>query len=292
VNLKPQTYLRRRIALPTDHGSWVFILSPLLIGIFAGENWSIASAYLIIAALAAFLVRQPVTIAVKAYSGRRSKGDLPAARFWILVYALIGALAVTGLIQDGFAYILVLAVPGIPVFIWHLYLVSKRAERRQAGVEIVASGVLALAAPAAYWVGTGWRDPLGWWLFLLTWFQSAASIVYAYLRLEQRQLLSVPDVQTRLYMARRALLYTTFNLVVVVTLSLRDILPPLLPIPYALQWVETLWGTYYPAVGARPTSIGLRQLAVSSLFTLLFILTWNLPQSSLFSAHFPSGLIK
>jgi hypothetical protein len=26
----------RHIALPQDHGSWVFLLSPLLIGLFAG----------------------------------------------------------------------------------------------------------------------------------------------------------------------------------------------------------------------------------------------------------------
>ena len=34
----------------------------------------------------------------------------------------------------------------------------------------------------------GFPDPLGWLLFGLTWLQSAASIVYAYLRLAQREL--------------------------------------------------------------------------------------------------------
>ena len=48
----------------------------------------------------------------------------------------------------------------------------------------------------------------------------------------------------------------------------------MLAIPYALQWGETIWGTIKPAVGMRPTAIGLRQLIVSSLFTVLFILTW------------------
>jgi len=88
----------------------------------------------------------------------------------------------------------------------NLWLVSRRAERRQAGIEIIATGVLALAAPAAYWVGKGWQDPLGWWLLLLTWFQSAASIMYAYLRLEQRELHALPDRPTQFRMARRALL--------------------------------------------------------------------------------------
>ena len=271
-----QNLIRKRIFLPSDHGSWVFLLSPLLIGLFAGGEWSLASYYLILAAMAAFLIRQPVSIAVKVYSRRRSKRDLPAAWFWIAVYALVGLIALAGLIAQGYAFVLILALPGAPVFAWHLYLVSQRSERRQLGVELVATGVLALAAPAAYWVGQGEPDPIGWLLWVLVWFQTAASIVYAYLRLEQRELDSVPDFATRIALGQRALIYTTFNLLAVSLLSLTGSLPSLLFIPYALQWAETVQGTLRPAVNLRPTAIGIRQLIVSSLFTLLFILTWNL----------------
>ena len=83
----------RHIALPQDHGSWVFLFSPLLIGLFAAQSFTIASLILVIAALAAFLLRQPASIMVKAYSGRRSSRDLPIARFWIVVYSLIGLAA-------------------------------------------------------------------------------------------------------------------------------------------------------------------------------------------------------
>lgn len=272
---RTQNIFRRYVALPQDHGSWVFLLSPLLIGLFAGGSWSLATGYLILASLAAFLIRQPVSIAVKVYSGRRSQRDLPAASFWMIVYGLVGLLALIGLIYQGFGYLLYLVLPGAPVFAWHLYLVSKRAERKQMAVEMVGSGVLALAAPAAYWVGQGNPDPMGWWLFALTWFQSAASIVYAYLRLEQRHLRVEPDLTTRVHMGSRALLYTTFNLVAVIGLSLGGILPVLLPVPYLLQWAETIRGTLQPAVREKPTAIGMRQLAISVLFTLLFILTWS-----------------
>jgi hypothetical protein len=264
----------RHVALPSDHGSWVFLLSPLLIGLFAGGRWSVASLFLIIAALAAFLIRQPVTTAVKIYSGRRNRRELPAAWFWIGIYGLIGALGLVGLVTQGFAYLFILVLPGIPVFIWHLYLVSKRAERRQLGVEIVGSGVLALAAPAGYWIGVGSLDPIGWLLLALTWLQSAASIVYAYLRLGQRDLPAVPAINERVRMGRRALIYTTFNIIFVAVLLVANLVSPLLTIPYALQWLETIWGTLHPAIGKRPTAIGFRQLFVSSLFTLLFILTW------------------
>lgn len=162
-----KSIFRRQIAIPQDHGSWVFILSPLLIGILAGRSLRTSSIVLAVAALAAFLLRQPLTTIVKVYSGRRPRTDLAVALFWSIVYCLIGAFAVGALILLGDGYVTYLAVPGIPVFAWHLWLVSRRLERRQAGVELVATGVLSLAAPGAYWVGVQHYDPLGWWLWLL-----------------------------------------------------------------------------------------------------------------------------
>lgn len=278
LSISKSTILKKHIALPQDHGSWVFLFSPLLIGLFAGGSWNLAGLWMSVGAIAAFLIRQPVTIAVKAYSGRRSRRDLPAAGFWMGLYGVLGLLALAQLITLGYTFLLVVALPGLPVFAWHLYLVSRRAERRQMAVELVGTGVLALAAPAAYWVGVGSPDPLGWWLFFLTWFQSAASIVYAYLRLEQRSLEEVPPMPARLQMGRRALLYTSFNLAVVIGLSLAGVLPPLLPLAFAVQWLETVWGTLFrPAAGYKPTTIGFRQLAVSAAFTAVFILTWQMP---------------
>lgn len=274
-------FFKKQIALPQDHGSWVFILSPLLIGIFAGGDFTYATFNLVIAAMSAFLMRQPMTIAVKAYSGRRPKTDLPAACFWALTYGGIAALALFGLILEGFGYILYLAVPGVPVFAWHLWLVSKRAERRQAGVEVIATGVLSLAAPAAYWVGVRGYDPLGWWLWALTWLQSAASIVYAYLRLGQRELeqeqAAAKSRGEWRRMGSRAFAYTSFNLLSSAVLGFANVLPRFVFIPFLLQWLETIWGIEHPAVGWKPTRIGIRQLIVSSLWTVLFILVWRMP---------------
>lgn len=273
LTIKTNSVMKRHVALPSDHGSWVFLLSPLIIGLFAGGSFSLASLYMVIAAMAAFLIRQPVTIAVKAYSGRRSARELPAARFWVLVYALVALAGVIGLVFEGFAWVLLLALPGGPIFAWHLYLVSKRQERRQALVEVMGSGVLALAAPAACWIGAGEPIALGWWLFALVWAQSAASILYAYLRLEQRVLTSIPPMPTRLRMALPALAFTGINLLAVAGLSLAGLLPALLPLPYAVQFAEALWGGLFrPAVGFKPTAIGIRQLIVSSVFTVLFII--------------------
>jgi len=269
-----QAYFGKHIYLPQDHGSWMFIISPLLVGLFAGRHFNNGSLYLLIAAMTAFLMRQPIMVAIKAFSGRRSRADLPAARFWINVYGGILILTVIGLITQGFLFVLFLAVPGIPVFAWHLWLVSRREERRQAAVEILATGVLSLAAPAAYWVGVGRYDVTGWWLWILVWMQTAASIVYAYLRLEQREWKSIPNRWKRFRAGSWAYAYMSFNLVSTLSLSLLGVLPRFLFIPYLLQWMETIWGIDHPALGWKPTQIGIRQLVISTLWTILFIIFW------------------
>jgi hypothetical protein len=265
---------RKHIAIPQDHGSWVFILSPLLVGLFAGGTFTISSVSLVIATMSAFMLRQPATILIKIYSKRRSREEIVPARFWFSVYAAIAFIALIGLILNGFAYLLYLAVPGTLVFAWHLRLVSKREERRQVNVEIIAIGVLSLAAPAAYWVGIGRYAPVGWWLWGLAWFQSAASVVYAYLRLEQREQVEGPESTGLWKMGWRAALYTSFNLASVLILGLLSVLPSLLFIPYLVQWLETMWGITHPATGWKPTRIGIRQMIVSILWTVLFIMFW------------------
>ena len=270
-----QTYLRKQVAIPQDHGSWVFIITPLVIGFSLSGQFHTPAIYLLVAALAAFFIRQPVTMAVKAYTGRRPRTDLPSARFWMLVYGFIALLMLVGLGMRGYLDAVYLAIPGIAIFGWHLYLIGRRDERKQAGLEIVASGALALAAPAAYWIGRGAYDPLGWWLWVLIWFQSAASIVHAYMRLEQRNLAQIPERFAQLQIGKRALMYTSFNLLVSILLGIFSILPAFLFLAYLLQWLETLWWVFHPAIKAKPTAVGFRQLSVSTLFTILFIVFWS-----------------
>ena len=264
---------RRQIALPQDHGSWVFIASPLLIGLFAGRTIGPASAALVGAAMAAFLIRQPVTMAIKVWSGRRPRTDQAATGFWTAGYALVLGLTVALLIGLGAGFVLFLALPAAPIFAWHLVLVSRRAERRQLWVEVLGTGALALAAPAAYWVGIGRYEPAGWLLWGLVWAQSAASIAYAYLRLEQRGWKAVPARRARFAAAAGPIAFAGVNLLASLALGpLTGLQPPWVFVPFALQFAETLRGADHPAVGARPAAIGGRQLAVSALFTALFII--------------------
>jgi hypothetical protein len=163
----------------------------------------------------------------------------------------------------------------VAVFAWHLYLVSRRRERDQLAIELLGSGVLALSATGAYWIGVGRPDPGGWLLWGLAWIQSAASILYVHLRLDQRSASADLGWRELVAMARSALVLATLNLGFVFVLCTADVVPRWLFLPYLVQWLEVLRGTLQPAIALQPKAIGFRQLAVSTLFTLLFILTWH-----------------
>ena len=270
--------LRRHIALPTEHGAWIWWIGPLLIGAAAGEQRNADVAVLFLTALAAFLARHPLTLLVKVRSGRRSTRDLAPAAFWAGLYSFLASAGVILLLLKGHGRVLWLAVPGLPVFAWHLWLVNQRAERGQRAIELAVSGVLSLTAPAAYWLaqGNGLMEP--WLLWLLTWLQTAASIVHVYLRLEQRRLDQMPSMPERWRMGTRSLLYHSFNLLLSLSLALSGLfdLPFLVPGAYALLFLDAFAGVVHPAVGAKPSAIGLRQLAASSIFVLMMILAYSL----------------
>jgi len=272
---KPRSQLMlRHVAVPNEHGSWVFLFSPLLIGLFAGQSLHSGSLLLVGAALAAFMLRQPITILVKILSKRRPRSELPAALSWIAIYGIIALGFLSGLMTMGYTPILFLAVPALPVFAWHLWLVSRRSERRQPIVEIAGSGVLALVAPAAYWVGTGEYDPIGWLLWGLAWMQAGVSIYYAYLRLQQRVWKQVLE-PSQCWQAGRMIVFGAAGALILVSLlAAFKIIPLWLPLAFGVQFAEAVWGTFHPAVKAKPTHIGIRQLTVSTLFTIVFIAAW------------------
>ncbi len=265
---------QRHIAVPVEHGSWIFLLGPIMVGLVASGGFKGVQGWVILAALAGFFFRQPLTIFVKVISRRRPAKERLPALFWMGVYGGIALIAVIGMIVQGLGFLVVLALPALPVLLWHLWLVSRREERRKPIVEIAGSGVLGLAAPAVYWAGIGELNMEGWLLWLLLWLQAIGSILYAYLRLNQREWKSMPALADKIRAGSLPLLVCGGSVVLVALFSLAGTLPSLLPLAYLIQFSEAIWGTLRPAVGVKPVAIGVRQLIVSTLFTLTFAGLW------------------
>ena len=270
----PSAIFRRHYAIPAEHGAWAMLFGPFAVGL--GLAWRLEWAVLwaFLGALLLFLARQPMIILVKAWSGRRSREDVSPALAWLLIYGALGLVPLSILIASDYAALLWLALPALPPLAWQLGLVIGRAERQMA-VELAGSGALALAAPAAYFAATGRFDFIALSAWLLCWFQSAAAIVYVYVRLEQRRLTTMPSRSLQWTMGRRAVLYHAFNFVVSLLLAALRILPLLVPLAFAAMLVEALRGTFRPALGVKPQILGVSQVVAIAVFVILLVLAYR-----------------
>jgi hypothetical protein len=272
---KRSSWLRKRFALPSEHGVWIWWLGPLVVGLAAGGRPRLDFALLVLAAFAAFLLHQPSTIAVKAASGRRDRKDLAPALAWAAAYAVLALLFVGLLVRAGHAEVLWLAVPGLPVFLWHLALVARREERRRVAVEVLAAGALALAAPAAYRVAGGTDAFTEWSLWGWTWLQSAAAILNVYRALDERTRPRGAPPAERLRRARLGLAVPLGGFALACVLAVTTPTPPGVAVAFLLVLAHAAWSVLRGGAGLRPATIGVRQLGAGLLFVLAMCLAYN-----------------
>jgi len=266
-------YLRPHIALPQQHGAWVMWAGPLIFGLAVARDLTPATGWLLLASLSAFMTLQPLTLVVKILAGRRPRNELGPGLLWLGLYAAAALIGVIGLALNGAGWTLMLGVLAAPVLIWQMSLVMRREERGQMGVEVVGSGVLALNALAGYGVASeAGIDTRGLVLFALSWLQSAAGIVYIFLCLDYRRMKTAPPLVERPRLARRALLYSSFNVVAALALAALGLTPWGVVIAFVLMLAETaLGGLAQPPIGARPAAIGVRQLIATTVFFAVMI---------------------
>ena len=268
-------WLRKHFAIPSEHGAWAMWLGPFVTGLGIAWRFNPSILWALLAMLLLFLARQPMIILAKAWSGRRSRDDALPALIWLAIYGGLAVIPVALLVESGRSALLWLALPALPALAWQLWLITRRAER-QMTVELAGSGALALAAPAAYYAATGHFDFVALSTWLLCWLQSAAAIVYVYLRLEQRRLLAIPARQPQWAMGRCAVMYHIFNFAASVALSAFRILPPLVPLAFAAMLAEVIHGTFHPAVGVKPQVLGFAQVGATVIFVVLLVLAYHL----------------
>jgi hypothetical protein len=254
----------------------VWWIGPFFIGAAAGGVWRIDLVVLVVTALTAFLIRQPLTLAVKVLSGLRPRSDLSPALFWCCLYGAICLVGAMGLVALGYAKVLLLGVLAAPLLVWYFYLVSRKNERRQRGMEYATAGVLALALPAAYWVsgGTGAVEP--WVLWALVTLHSITTVVHVSKVLDLRRTKMLQDVgQSRCVLATTIPLAGACVLVAGLA-AVSGLVSWLAVCAYFAPLADIVHATARPPVGVRPTQLGLRQLGTSSLYVFVMVLAVSL----------------
>lgn len=265
-------FFRKHYAIPPEHGAWVWWIGPSIVGAAAGGSVSAAFLVLIVTALAAFLVRQPLTLLVKVLSGLRPVSDRAPALFWTAIHGGVCVVGAAGLVALGHARVLVLGLIAAPLLLWYFVLVSRKSERHQRGMEYATAAVLALALPAAYWVCGGDSSIEPWILWGLVTLHSVTTVIHVSKILELRRTKRMQEIGY----SRRVLISTLpFGVICLVAsgiCALLDFVSWLAIGAFLVPIADIAQSAIRPPVGIKPTRLGLRQLATSSLFVVLMVI--------------------
>ncbi len=175
----------RRIVLPAEHGAWAFLGEPLLLGLVVAPT--AAGVLVALAALAGFLARQPLKLAIgDRRRGRRYPRTRAAERAFAGL-ALVAALALAGallLARGPLLWALGLAAPLAAIALaFDLAARPREAASEMAGALALASTAAAIALAAGWSAGPA----LGLWGVLAA--RDVPSVLYvrARLRLDRDQ---------------------------------------------------------------------------------------------------------
>lgn len=247
----------KSIALPAEHGGWGFLLEPVLLGLIAA--FSGAGVVLALGMLGAFLLHQPLKIALKDRAkGRRTERTGWAERF-ILLYGGTAGLIFAWLIlsQDlGFLLPLLLALPLIIWQFWYDLLNQSRALI----AELCGAVALGAIAPSIALLA-GWAFGAALVLWALVALRAVPSILYvrARLRLERGKSAAILSANA----AHGLAFLLGLPLVIGADAPLISLLL------LAFLGLRSLWGlSAYRKPAARPAIIGIQELIYGILFAL------------------------
>ncbi|MEO8034396.1 MAG: YwiC-like family protein [Acidobacteriota bacterium] len=164
----------RRLALPTEHGGWGFLLEPILLALIVAP--SIAGAAFAMAAVAGFLTRQPLRFALNDLLRRKSY-PRTAACWWLTAgYSAITLLALAATTHLAGASVLLPIVLASPLAAFQLvHDVNKRG--RAMAPEIAGAAAMGSIA-AAIAMSAGKAMPLAAALWCLAMLRSIPAIVF------------------------------------------------------------------------------------------------------------------
>lgn len=261
---------RKKLVVPTEHGSWSWFLVPYFVGVLVAQEWNLAAALVLVGGLAGFLVRQPAISWMRIRSGRGRKSDLNLAAGWTIGLSLVAILCFVGLLFLGRAMLLWLLLP--MAFISFLYLAAARQRRvsmRTLWMEAAGAAGLAATAPTAYIAATGALDATAWALWGLMAGQNILGVLYVRLR--------IADTHGR-SMSRSPVLWSHIGvLLVLIVVASQEMVPWLAVIPFTGYLARAVWAVAQKRPVSNIVRFGFSEIGFEILGGFLVVAGYWLP---------------
>ncbi|MCL5994655.1 MAG: YwiC-like family protein [Chloroflexi bacterium] len=256
-DLSPSRAALKSVAIPSEHGGWMFLLEPILLGLSVGPSFS--GMMLAFAALGAFLTRHPLKIAIDDRRKRRFFTRTVLAERFAAGYASCAALAfmlaaITA--RADFWQSLALALPFALVQFY--YDATKRS--RAAVAEVSGALALGAVAPTMLLMAGGSLQPaLTLWLLLASRAITAIFYVRARLRLEYGKSIRAWPVW----------FIHVGAFMTVATLAHLERVPWLAAVALAILLARALWGLSHRRKPMRAQTVGVHEVFYGILTVIL-----------------------
>lgn len=247
----------KSVALPSEHGGWGFLFEPILLGLLVAG--SVRGLILSAAMLCAFLIHQPLKLALKdRLKGRRPPRTAWAERF-VAGYGLIGIvlLGMTGFKSDPlFVVPLLLALPFLLIQVYF----DARNQSRALIPELCGTIALGSTACAVAILG-GWIFSAALPLWLIVSSRSIPSVLYVRIRLKLEH--GEPIYPYAIWVSHGIAFF------IFAVMAAAHAIPAVVPSAFALLFVRALVGLSKYRKTRPAKQIGLLELAYGLLTVVL-----------------------
>jgi hypothetical protein len=246
---------RKHIVMPTEHGSWSWLLVPFFVGAGIAGRFNLAVWLTLLGGLAVFFLRQPTTVWLRVRRKKARAADGPIALAWMGLFSTIGLLCLAGLLLLGRGMLIWLLAPFLLIF--GLYMAAARYGRtglRSLGMELAGAAALSMMAPAAAIAAIGQIETWMWWLWALMAAQNVLGALYVRLR--------VYDSHNRVMRRWPIGAAHLAGFLLVLGLGWGKVVPWLTAVPFAGFLLRAIWATVGPRPVANIKKFGFTELGV------------------------------
>jgi hypothetical protein len=262
-----QRMKRKQLILPTEHGSWSWLLVPFAVGVIVGGQLSLAVCLTLIGGLSFFLMRQPATVLYRVRRKRARSRDAAPAVGWLVVLGIAALLALVGLLILERGVLLLLLLPLSAVFAFYLFASRRgRAGVRSLGMELAGAIALAAMAAAALIAAEGVVSTTAWMLWTVMALVNGLGAIYVRLR--------ITDTYQRHTHRLFVVWMHVMGLVLVVIFVVMELIVWTTAVPFILLLGRAVWVAQKPRPVAHIKAFGFLELGIELVSGVWIALLW------------------